>query len=361
MSILDIGSKIKETYDIEKFLGEGAFAEVYRVKHRFLGRQSMKVFKKVGMTERHILKMLSEAILLSKIGHPNIIRVYDANVIETEAGYVGYFTMEYVAGGNLQNFWSSYEKTLLPFDMALDIVKQIARGVDIAHKQSPPIIHRDIKPQNILVGYEGDGLRARVSDFGLAKEVSALTLMATVAGTVSYKPPEAFEDLKSDSCASDVWSIVTTFYFLLTNKLPYNFGDSFGVGIKKGENLNLINASDLNPYVDKKIDSIIKKGLHFDPKNRFQTAGDLLVALSDYKKSGLNNDHCEKPEEIKIDFSAKVMSDLSLQIRDKAFQLKDDGKLSEAADLLEEGFKRDSILREKYVGIVKLWRSGISM
>ena len=361
MSILDIGCKIKETYEIEKFLGEGAFAEVYRVKHRFLGRQSMKVFKKVGMTESHILKMLSEAILLSKIGHPNIIRVYDANVIETDAGYVGYFTMEYVAGGNLQNFWSSHEKTLLPFEMALDIIKQIARGVDIAHKQSPPIIHRDIKPQNILVGYEGDGLRARVSDFGLAKEVSALTLMATVAGTVAYKPPEAFEDLKSDSCSSDVWSIVTTLYFLLTNKLPYNFGESFGVGIKIGENLNLINASDLNPYVDKKMDLIIKKGLHFDPKMRFQTAGDLLEALSNYKDSGVFDSSKDKSEEIKIEVSPKVLSELSLQIRDKAFQLKDDGKLNEAADLLEEGFKRDSLLRERYVGIVKLWRSGISM
>src|SRR6266496_3009460 len=79
-----------------------------------------------------------------------------------------------------------------------------------AHREKPPIIHRDIKPQNILVGYEADGLRARVSDFGLAKKVNPLTMLATAAGTLTFKPPEAFSEHKGDSCAADVWAIGAT-------------------------------------------------------------------------------------------------------------------------------------------------------
>src|SRR2546425_8086427 len=93
---------VRDTYEVERFLGEGAFAEVYRVKHRFLGRQAMKVFKRVGMNLEEIHEMLGEAILLSRIGHPNIVRVFDANVLEAAQGTCGYFTMENITGGAVQ-------------------------------------------------------------------------------------------------------------------------------------------------------------------------------------------------------------------------------------------------------------------
>ena len=92
-------------------------------------------------------------------------------------------------------------------------MKQICRGLCVAHNANPPIIHRDIKPQNILVGYEADGLRARLSDFGLAKEVNPLTLLATAAGTLSFKPPESFRGKRhSDSPAADVFALGVTMY-----------------------------------------------------------------------------------------------------------------------------------------------------
>jgi eukaryotic-like serine/threonine-protein kinase len=90
MRLLENSQTIRDTYEVERFLGEGAFAEVYRVKHRFLGRQAMKVFKRVGMNLDEIQDMLGEAILLSRIGHPNIVRVVDANVLETPHGTCGY-------------------------------------------------------------------------------------------------------------------------------------------------------------------------------------------------------------------------------------------------------------------------------
>ena len=172
MALLQDGQIIRETYEVERFLGEGAFAEVYRVKHRFLGRHAMKVFKRLGMTVPEIEDMLGEAIMLSRIGHPNIVRVFDANVLETPAGLCGYFTMENVPGGSLEKFWHSHGTKLVPIETSVDIIRQVCRGLTVAHRETPPVIHRDIKPQNILVGYEADGLRARVSDFGLAKRVN---------------------------------------------------------------------------------------------------------------------------------------------------------------------------------------------
>ncbi len=99
MRMLQDGQLIRETYEVERFLGEGAFAEVYRVKHRFLGRQAMKVFKRVGMSLDEIHEMLGEAILLTHLKHPNIVSVSDANIFDTPKGACGFFTMEYVPGG----------------------------------------------------------------------------------------------------------------------------------------------------------------------------------------------------------------------------------------------------------------------
>src|SRR5215510_13606468 len=145
MPLLQQGQVIRDTYEVERLLGEGAFAEVYRVKHRFLGRQAMKVFKRVGISLAEIHDMLGEAILLSRIGHPNIVRVFDANVLETPRGPCGYFTMENIPGGSLDKFWRSYGGQLVPVGTAIDLMKQVCRGITQAHREKPPIIHRDIK------------------------------------------------------------------------------------------------------------------------------------------------------------------------------------------------------------------------
>src|SRR5271170_7139847 len=85
-ALLEPGMVLRDTYEVERFLGEGAFAEVYRVKHRFLGRQALKIFKRAGMGIEEIHRALGEAILLSRIGHPNVVRVYDANVLDSPRG-----------------------------------------------------------------------------------------------------------------------------------------------------------------------------------------------------------------------------------------------------------------------------------
>ena len=263
MRLLEEGQMIRDTYEVERFLGEGAFAEVYRVKHRFLGRQAMKIFKRVGMNLDEIQDMLGEAILLTHLKHPNIVSVSDANIFKTSNGTCGYFTMEHVPGGSLDKFWRSHGGQLVPIETAIDLVKQVCRGIAQAHREKPPIIHRDIKPQNILVGYEADGLRARVSDFGLAKTVNPLTLLATAAGTLAFKPPEAFVERKGDSCAADVWAIGATLYLLLTDRLPFEMLRRMSLwGSKNLFDKPVSPPSETNPdAVNHALDAIVMKTL----------------------------------------------------------------------------------------------------
>jgi serine/threonine protein kinase len=366
MRLLEDGLIIRDTYTVERFLGEGAFAEVYRVKHKVFGRQAMKVFKRVGMNFDEMLEMLGEAILLSRLAHPNIVRVFDANVFETARGTCGYFTMENVPGGTLHKFWQSYGGRFVPVHVAVDLVKQVCRGIAQAHRGTPPIIHRDIKPKNILVGYEVDGLRARVSDFGLAKEVNPLTFLATAAGTLMFKPPEAFIDDKSDSCAGDVWAIGATLYMLLTDRLPVDIPSNFNWGAKHLFDKPIVPPSEINPEVDASLDRIVIKSLEKKANDRYPTAKALLDGLENWKFEAT------KPRQISKMLSSELSKSIlglpslvnekeAQDLVRRAFGASRSGRLAEAADIMEEAFNKSPGLREKYCQRVKMWRCGVSM
>jgi eukaryotic-like serine/threonine-protein kinase len=366
MRLLEDGMMIRDTYEVERFLGEGAFAQVYRVKHKVFGRQAMKVFKRTGMNFDEILQMLGEAILLSRLAHPNIVRVFDANVFETPRGTCGYFTMENVPGGTLHKFWQSYGARFVPVDVTVDLVKQVCRGIAQAHREKPPIIHRDIKPQNILVGYEPDGLRARVSDFGLAKEVNPLTLLATAAGTLMFKPPEAFVDAKSDSCAGDVWAIGATLYVLLTDRLPVDMPSNFSWGSKQPFDKPIIPPSELNPEVNDSLERIVFKSLEKKPGDRYPTAKAMLESLENWKFEA--PEALRQPKTLSSEPSKSVLGMPSpaneketQELVRRAFEARRSGRLAEAADIMEEAFNKSPGLRERYAQQVKMWRCGVSM
>lgn len=365
MPLLSPGEGIRDTFEVERFLGEGAFAEVYRVRHRFLGRQAMKVFKRPGMTQDEIVEMLGEAILLSKIGHPNIVRVYDANTFELKQGVFGYFTMENVPGGSLEKYWQSHGAQFVPVAEAVEIIKQVCRGISVAHSERPPIIHRDIKPQNILVGYEADGLRARVGDFGLAKKVNPLTLLATAAGTIAFKPPEVFTDTKGDSCAADVWAIGSTLYLLLTDRLPFDLDPDMGWGGRAFDR-GVEHPSSINIEVDKALDEIVARCLAKRAADRYATAGDLLDALGRWRpradfvgsqKSGLTSTASKTVLGAQSPASQKTGE----RMAQEALALAREARLGDAADQMEEAFNKWPALRERYAERVRLWRCGITM
>lgn len=367
MPLLSEGQTIRDTYEVERFLGEGAFAEVYRVKHRFLGRQAMKVFKRAGMTAAEVEETLGEAILLSKIGHPNIVRVFDANVLETGEGLRGYFTMENVAGGTLDAFWRSFGRGLMPVSVAVDLARQICRGLAVAHGENPPIIHRDIKPQNILVGYEANGLRTRISDFGLARRVNPLTLLATAAGTLAFKPPEVFGDSKADSPAGDVYALGVTLYLMLSDVFPYEVGPDFATVAPSDFAHPPRPLMELNVDVDAALSDIVLQCLQRDPLQRYSDARALLSELEAWRP--------RPPLPLASELSAaKPLSPTTTsksafqddgRARDMARQAlrvaREEGRLADAADLMEEAFNLHPDLREKYASRVKLWRAGVSM
>ena len=368
MPLLCEDQTIRDTYIVERFLGEGAFAEVYRVRHRFLGRQAMKIFKRVGMIQTEIEEMLGEAILLSRIGHPNIVRVFDANIFETPKRIYGYFTMENIPGGSLDRFWQSHGANFVPIGIAIDILRQVCRGIAVAHREKPPIIHRDIKPQNILVGYEADGLRARVSDFGLAKKVNPLTLLATAAGTLAFKPPETFSKIKADSCAADVWALGVTLYLMLTDKLQFEVDPELGWSNKQVFDEELVPPSSWNVNVDPDLDNIVLRCLKKNPSKRYQTANELLDALDSWKIPSTSKEPHPK-ETFSSDTFKNVLGEHSMINHEEGQNLarlaikkaKEEGSLFEAADIMEEAFNKSPSLRQKYASQVRLWRRGISM
>ena len=366
MALLVEGQIIRDTYTVERFLGEGAFAEVYRVQHRFLGRQAMKVLKLSEASVEEIENLLSEALLLSRIGHPNIVRAFDANILEVKGARHGFFTMEYVAGGSLDQFWRSYRDAIMPVSKAVEIMKQVCAGMAVAHSEDPPIVHRDIKPQNILVGYDGTGLRVRVSDFGLAKQANPMTLLVSAKGTLSFKPPESL--LNHDSAAADIWAIGTTFYLLLTDTLPYPDLDERDITDASRFVRPLRPASVYNMNVDPALDAILSRCLAAQPADRYQNASELLDELSRWRPERSSTMSSSRPtqsgEQTKSIFGQRSSSDIDSarrMIRDALAASKKPGRLMSAADLLEEAINKDPDLREQYESQLKLWRRGICM
>lgn len=353
--LLEEGQNLKNTYEVENFLGEGAFAEVYRVKHRLFGRQALKIFKIPGSIEE-IKRSLEEAVLLSKLGHRGIIRVFDAGVYENENGNHGYFTMEYIAGGSVYQHWRNYGNKFMPVEEAVDIVRQVAEGLALAHQDNPPIVHRDIKPQNILVGYDALGMRVCLSDFGLAKHVHPLQLAASVRGTLIYKAPETFSDLGADSCAGDVWALGVVLYQLLTNHFPYELGaseqlnaNSFDVPLKRPQDFNII--------VDDDLEKIVSKALAIEKTKRYQNAGQFLSDLRRW-----NNSKSELTAEEFLTEESNLKDNPNLEaslIVKQAFKVAyDEGDLKKASSLLAEALKTAPELRERYEAQLKLWQSG---
>ena len=317
------------------------------------------------MDVRDVEERLGEAVLLSRIGHPNIIKVFDANIVRMGEALLGYFTMEYVPGGTLNQYQNSYPNRILPTVEAVEIIKQVCAGLAVAHSESPPVIHRDIKPANILIGYDAGGLRAKVSDFGLAKKVNPLTLLASARGTLGFKPPEAFNNM--DSCAADIWAIGTTLYLLLADALPHPALENRDIWESSQFLKKLRPASFYNVQVDEELDKIIFRCLATNPSERYDNANSLLEELAKWQTEILNR---KGKADVASSHLAKSATDTKRtsdeeQLRKTAQEAirlsRQPGKLLIAADMLEEVVSKNQALRDRYASQLKLWRMGVIM
>lgn len=205
-----------------------------------------------------------------------------------------------------------------------------------------------------------------MSDFGLAKKVNPLTLLATAAGTLAFKPPEAFSERKGDSCAADVWAIGATLYLLLTDSLPFQIPADVNWQSKNLFVKPVTPPSEINPDVIKSLDSIILKTLEKKANDRYPTAMELLSALENWRPAA--PDPKPKAKNLSTEASKTVLGvptplneSKADDLTKKAFLARKAGRLAEAADLMEEAFNKSPDLRQKYAHQVKLWRCGISI
>jgi len=365
MPILEEGQEIRETYVVERYIGEGAFAEVYRVRHKFLGRQALKLFKQPGMTQTDIMNMLKEATLLSKLGHPNIVRVFDANTLWIDGQERGYFTMELVPTGTLEDLRMRNPYGPVSAQRAVNATMQVLQGLEVAHSQTPPIIHRDLKPQNILFAESDAGTVAKVSDFGLATQVDPLTLMSCPAGTLAFKSPEALFAGGVDSVASDIWSVGVMLYQLLTDRMPYPPTNEWGWSQIAYKNPHRP-ARTFNFEVDEALDAILSKCLKIEPHLRYDKVGSLLGDLRRWKptrrpitsqiamtlpdeKVARGNEKSPSPEQQR-----------ALELINAAEQLAREHRLAEASRLGDEALSIWPSLAASWSHRIHLWRKGLS-
>ncbi|MFD3485480.1 serine/threonine-protein kinase [Streptomyces sp. NPDC058665] len=387
MTLLVSGDRVSDTLVIDRPLGEGAFAEVHRVRHEYLGWQAMKLFKRVASLEE-TRRMLDEARLLSTLGHPNIVRLFDANTVRTREGLRGFFTMEYVAGGSLERLAAAH-KSMVPRDLVAEVMTQIASGLAVAHAQDPPIVHRDVTLANVLIGYDGSGMRVRVSDFGLAKRADPFTHLASAQGTYAFMAPEVMRN-QGYSCASDVWSVGVIAYLLLTNRFPFHGGGEEFSSFSFGRfNRSLLPPSSYNDEVDADLDRIVLATLEIDPQNRPATAQFLADALRERAESmagaaaeaaeaarrgkgegatgpnsggGETSSTTGPPPKATTKRPNRPPTERARRLAEEALALaRSPGELDRAADLMEEAVNLSPYLRDRYLSKLTLWRRGVMM
>lgn len=291
--LLKKGQEISNTYIVDKFLGSGAFAEVYKVTHKFLGIQALKIFYPGNIESTEEPKIFSEAIILSKITHPNIVRIFEANKFKHENKSLHYIAMEYIDGYSLRDFLK--KKIRLSISETISIVTDIAKGLEQAHQLNPPLVHCDIKPENILLSIEGNKITVKVSDFGVAQHVNRVTQMANPAGTIAFMPPEGFWGYLVP--ASDMFSVGVLMYLMLTGVPPYKIPAGIDTGsiesvknaVQQSRKEKPMPPSYWNRKIDKYLDSLVLKTLENEIKHRYKDAAEFVEALRGYKPEGIKH------------------------------------------------------------------------
>ena len=260
------GQKISDRYQIIKSIGEGGMANVYLAYDTILDRNvAVKVLRgDLANDEKFVRRFQREALSASSLSNPNIVEVYDVG--EDNGEY--YIVMEYVEGKHLKNLLKKRGK--LTVSEVIDIVGQITNGLSVAHDSY--IIHRDIKPQNILILDNG---LIKITDFGIAVAMNATQLTQTnsVMGSVHYLPPEQASG-KGATLQSDIYSIGILMYELLTGKLPFKGDNAVEIALKHLKE-PMPSIKDELPEIPQSVENIILKATAKNPKNRYADAREM--------------------------------------------------------------------------------------
>jgi tetratricopeptide (TPR) repeat protein len=269
-AILEPGTVLGGRYEILEMLGIGGMGAVYKAKDRELDRLiALKVIRPDLARNPEILQRFKQELLLARqITHKNVIRIFDLG----EADGIRFITMEYIVGKDLKAYLA--ERGKLPPEEATTIMQQVVAGLAAAHSED--VIHRDLKPGNIMRDEQG---RVVLMDFGLARAVTGdgMTQTGAMLGTVEYMSPEQAKAEKLDA-RSDLFTVGLIFYELLTGKSPYP-ADSALASLLKRTQEPAIPAVQADPTIPAALSKIVAKCLERDPKQRYQSADELLQDL----------------------------------------------------------------------------------
>ena len=272
--MIKIGMLIADRYEILEKVGTGGMADVYKSKDHTLNRYvAVKILKQeFSENANFVSKFRVEAQAAAGLMHPNIVNVYD---VGEEKG-IYYIVMELVDGITLKNYIG--KKGYLGYKEAVTIALQVSMGLEAAHRNH--IIHRDIKPQNIIISREG---KVKVTDFGIAKAATSDTITSNVMGSVHYTSPEQARGGFSDE-KSDVYSLGVTLYEMLTGEVPFDGESTVAIAIRHIQE-PMPSPKKLNKDIPYSVEQIVLKCCEKSPDRRYQNmqelASDLKKAISD--------------------------------------------------------------------------------
>ncbi|WP_294783308.1 Stk1 family PASTA domain-containing Ser/Thr kinase [uncultured Eubacterium sp.] len=274
--MLKNGTYIADRYEIVGKVGTGGMSDVYKAKDHTLGRfVAIKVLKEEFSEDTNfVTKFRSEAQSAAGLEHPNIVNIYD---VGSENG-IHYIVMEYVEGITLKTYIE--KKGQLNYKETLSIAIQVGRGIQAAHAKN--IVHRDIKPQNIIISTDG---KVKVTDFGIARAVSENTIHSDVMGSVHYASPEQARN-GYVSNKSDIYSLGIVMYEMVTGRVPFDGDSTVAVAIQHLQD-EMVPPSTYAPNLPISLEKIIQKCTQKSPDRRYDSMESLLI---DLRKSLLSPD-----------------------------------------------------------------------
>ena len=278
------GQKINDRYQVIRSIGEGGMANVYLAYDTILDRNvAVKVLRgDLATDEKFVRRFQREAMSASALSHPNIVEMYDVG--EDDGNY--FIVMEYIDGKTLKNLIK--KRGALTVAEVVDIMLQLTIAISCAHDSY--IIHRDIKPQNVMILDDG---RVKITDFGIAiaSNASELTQTNSVMGSVHYLPPEQANGAGA-TAKSDIYSLGILMFELLTGKLPFKGENAVEIALKQMKE-QIPSVCAINPEIPQSIENVILKACAKNPKNRYDNVKDMYNDI----KTALDEDRINETKQ----------------------------------------------------------------
>ena len=316
--MIKMGMMIGDRYEILESIGTGGMSDVYKAKCHKLNRfVAVKVLKQeFSESAEFVSKFRTEAQAAAGLMHPNIVNVYDVG----EENGINYIVMELVEGITLKRYIE--KKARLSVKEAVSIAIQISMGIEAAHNNN--IIHRDIKPQNIIISKEG---KVKVTDFGIAKAATSNTITSNVMGSVHYTSPEQARGGFSDE-KSDIYSLGITMFEMLTGRVPFNGDTTVAIAIKHIQE-EMPSPRNYVPEIPISVEQIVLKCTQKSPDRRYQKMPELV---EDLKKSLISpNEDFVKLTTVEKSAVTKAMSDKEREQIKRSSAVKKDVAVTAAA------------------------------